>query len=119
MSKKDYYRLLGVERGANEGEIKKAYRGMVVKYHPDRNPDDAEAPELMRELNEAYAVLSDPDKRRLYDLYGHQGLTGYTNDDLTRGVDFSGLFREFGEPGEIKGVKKRRSFFHRQLFSKQ
>jgi len=96
MTKKDYYEILGTGRGADAREIKKAYRGLVMKYHPDRNPDDPEAAEIMKDLNEAYAVLSDPKKRRLYDLYGHEGLSGYSEEDLFGGVDFSGLFREFG-----------------------
>lgn len=96
MTKKDYYEVLSVGRDAGEAEIKKAYRALVMKYHPDRNPDDPEAAEIMKDVNEAYAVLSDPKKRKLYDLYGHEGLSGYSDADIFRGVDFSGLFREFG-----------------------
>jgi molecular chaperone DnaJ len=99
MTKRDYYDVLGVERGAAAEEIKKAYRGLVMKYHPDRNPDDPEAAETMKDLNEAYAVLSDPRKRQLYDVYGHEGLSGYSDADIVGGVDFSGLFREFGMKG--------------------
>ncbi len=96
MTKKDYYELLGVVRDAGAAEIKKAYRSLVMKYHPDRNPDNPESAEIMKDLNEAYAVLSDPKKRRLYDLYGHEGLSGYSDSDIFSGVDFSSLFREFG-----------------------
>jgi molecular chaperone DnaJ len=96
MTKKDYYIVLGVGRDADAAEIKKAYRGLVMKYHPDRNPEDPEAVEAMKDLNEAYAVLSDPKKRQLYDTYGHEGLNGYSDTDIFRGVDFSSLFREFG-----------------------
>jgi len=94
--KRDYYEVLGIDRNADETTIKKAYRNLAMKYHPDRNPGDAQAVERMKEINEAYAVLSDAHKRRLYDTYGHAGLEGYTQEDIFRGVDFSSLFREFG-----------------------
>ena len=94
--KRDYYEVLGIDRTADESAIKRAYRTLAMKYHPDRNPGDAQAVEHMKEINEAYAVLSDSHKRRLYDAYGHAGLEGYTQEDIFRGVDFSSLFREFG-----------------------
>jgi molecular chaperone DnaJ len=94
--KRDYYEVLGIDRNSDESAIKKAYRNLAMKYHPDRNPNDAQTVEKMKEINEAYAVLSDADKRRLYDTYGHAGLEGYSQEDIFRGVDFSGLFREFG-----------------------
>ena len=96
MAKRDYYEVLGIDRDADETAIKKAYRSLAMQYHPDRNPGDAQAVERMKEVNEAYAVLSDEHKRRLYDTYGHAGLEGYTQEDIFRGVDFAGLFREFG-----------------------
>jgi molecular chaperone DnaJ len=96
MAKRDYYEVLGIDRNADETAIKKAYRTLAMKYHPDRNPGDAEAVERMKEINEAYAVLTDAHKRQLYDTYGHAGLEGYTQADIFRGVDFSSLFREFG-----------------------
>jgi molecular chaperone DnaJ len=96
MAKRDYYEVLGVEKGADEATIKKAYRSLAMKYHPDRNPSDREAAEKMKEINEAYAVLSKPKMRRLYDTYGHAGLEGYTTADIFRGVDFGSLFQEFG-----------------------
>ena len=96
MAKQDYYELLGIDRNADESTIKKAYRDLAMKYHPDRNPGDVQATERMKEINEAYAILSDPRKRGLYDTYGHAGLEGFTQDDIFRGVDFSSLFREFG-----------------------
>lgn len=102
MSKRDYYEVLGIDRGADYAAIKKAYRSLAMQYHPDRNPDDGEAAEKMKEINEAYAVLSDSHKRRLYDTFGHAGLEGYSLDDIFSGVDFSGLFREFGL-GDIFG----------------
>ncbi|MFQ5872588.1 MAG: molecular chaperone DnaJ [Dehalococcoidia bacterium] len=96
MAKRDYYEALGVDRRADDAYIKKAYRNLAMKHHPDRNPGDTAAAERMKEINEAYAVLSDPQKRRLYDTYGHAGLEGYSQEDIFRGVDFSTMFREFG-----------------------
>ena len=94
MEKRDYYEILGINKDADEAAIKKAYRGLAMKYHPDKNPGDAQAAEKMKELNEAYAVLSDRNKRGLYDTYGHAGLEGYTQEDIFRGVDFGSLFEE-------------------------
>lgn len=96
MAKRDYYEVLEVDRTADSQAVKKAYRSLAMKYHPDRNPGDDAAAQSMKELNEAYAVLNDPKKRELYDRYGHPGLEGYTQEDIFRGVDFSGLFSEFG-----------------------
>jgi molecular chaperone DnaJ len=96
MTKRDYYETLGVGRDADPAAIKKAYRNLAMQYHPDRNPGNGEAAEKMTEINQAYAVLCDPQKRSLYDTYGHAGLEGYTQEDIFRTVDFSSLFREFG-----------------------
>ena len=74
--KRDYYEILGVERDADASAIKKAYRKLAVKYHPDKNPGDKEAEDKFKELGEAYEALSDPDKRAAYDRYGHQAFTG-------------------------------------------
>jgi molecular chaperone DnaJ len=71
MQKRDYYRALGVDRNASDGEIKKSYRHLVLKYHPDRNPGDKQAEEQFKEAAEAYEVLRDPEKRQIYDQYGH------------------------------------------------
>ncbi|OBS10332.1 molecular chaperone DnaJ [Acidihalobacter prosperus] len=76
MSKRDYYEVLGVERSAGDDELKKAYRRLAMKYHPDRNPDDAEAVEHFKEAKEAYEVLSDAQKRAAYDQFGHAGVNG-------------------------------------------
>ena len=76
MSKRDYYEVLGVGRGAGEQEIKSAYRRLAVKFHPDKNPGNAEAEERFKEAAEAYSVLSDPDQRARYDRFGHAGVSG-------------------------------------------
>jgi molecular chaperone DnaJ len=86
--KTDYYDVLGVGRSADQDSIKKAYRSLALKYHPDRNPGDAEAEERFKEAAEAYEVLSDPEKKRLYDQYGFEGLNS---------SGFQGGFRDFGD----------------------
>src|SRR4030067_2712026 len=97
--KRDYYEVLGLGRNASEEEIKKAYRRMALNYHPDRNPGDKEAEEKFKEAAEAYDVLRDPNRRGIYDFYGHDGLknTGFTG---FRGFDdifssFSDILEEF------------------------
>ena len=96
MTRRDYYEVLGINKDADETTIKKAYRELAMKYHPDRNPGDNQAVERMKEINEAYAVLSDAKKRREYDAYGLEGIKGYSQEDIYRNVDFSSLFHEFG-----------------------
>jgi len=76
MSQSDYYEVLGVPRNANESELKKAYRKMAMKYHPDRNPDDEAAEIKFKELSEAYSVLSDQQKREAYNRFGHAAFEG-------------------------------------------
>jgi len=94
---KDYYQILGVNRDATLDEIKKAYRRLALKYHPDRNPGDKEAEEKFKEINEAYAVLSDPEKRRQYDMLGAQAFSQqYTQEDIFRGFDIGDLLKDLG-----------------------
>jgi len=95
-SKSDFYELLGVERSASTDEIKKAYRTLALKYHPDRNPDDAEAEKKFKEISEAYDVLSDDTKRKQYDTYGHDGLRGYAQRDF-QNASFDDIFSAFGD----------------------
>jgi len=76
MAKRDYYEVLGVDKNASEDEIKKAYKKLAIKYHPDRNPGDKEAENKFKEAAEAYSVLSDKDKRARYDQFGPEGVDG-------------------------------------------
>ncbi len=95
MAKRDFYEVLGVERGASEAELKKAYRRLAMKYHPDRNPDDKASEEKFMEANEAYEVLSDAAKRSAYDQYGHAGVDpqmGGGGGGGPGGANFSDIF---------------------------
>lgn len=97
--KKDYYEILGVAKSAGIADIKKAYRSLALKYHPDRVPEaeKKQAEEKFKEISEAYGVLSDPQKKQTYDQFGHQGIDqNYTSDDIFRGADFSSVFGEQG-----------------------
>ena len=86
---RDYYEVLGLERGASEDDIKKSYRKLALKYHPDRNPGDEQAEASFKEAAEAYEVLSDAQKRRTYDQFGHQGLGGPFASGGCKWSDFS------------------------------
>ncbi len=97
MSKKDYYDILEIDRNASETEIKKAYRKMAIKYHPDKNPNDASAEEKFKEAAEAYEVLSNPDKRARYDRYGHAGLGGASGGGFGGGMSMDDIFSQFGD----------------------
>ena len=88
--KRDYYEVLGVEKGASADQIKSAYRKLAMKYHPDRNPDNPEAKERFTEISEAYEVLSNPEKRQRYDQFGHQGVN-FGPGGFDFGRDFSGF----------------------------
>jgi curved DNA-binding protein len=97
MAKKDYYEILGVPKTATEEEIKKAYRKLALKYHPDRNPGNKQAEEQFKGINEAYAVLSDKDKRKEYDTYGMSGFQQrYTQEDIYKGFNIGDLFKDLG-----------------------
>ncbi|MFZ9754674.1 MAG: DnaJ domain-containing protein, partial [Bacteroidia bacterium] len=104
MSKRDYYDILGVSRGASADEIKKAYRKLAIKYHPDKNPDNKEAEEKFKEAAEAYDVLSNAEKKQRYDQFGHAGMggagggAGFSMDDI-----FSQFGDIFGGDGDIFG----------------
>ena len=96
--KRDYYEVLGLSKGASETEIKKAYRSMAKKYHPDMNPGNADAEAKFKEVNEAYAVLSDADKKAQYDQFGHAAF------DQTAGGGYGGGFGGFGDFGDIGDI---------------
>ena len=93
--KRDYYEVLGVTRDANTREIKKSFRKLARKYHPDMNPEDPSAEDKFKEAAEAFEVLSDDDKRARYDRFGHDGLTGSSFSDFS-GMGLDDLFRGFG-----------------------
>lgn len=94
MTRKDYYDILGVHRNASADEIKKAYRKLALKYHPDRNPGDKQAEETFKEAAEAYEVLGDPEKRQRYDQFGHEGVRGTNFREFT---DINDIFSTFGD----------------------
>lgn len=104
--KKDYYDILGLPKGSSIPEIKKAYRSLALKYHPDRVPEAEKkaAEEKFKEISEAYGVLSDPKKKETYDQYGHSGIDqNYTSEDIFRGADFSSVFGQDMDLGDILG----------------
>jgi curved DNA-binding protein len=101
MGSMEYYDLLGVSKTATAAEIKKAYRKLALKYHPDKNKGDKRAEEKFKGISEAYAVLSDPEKRKQYDTFGDAGFQQrYSQEDIFRGVDLSDILREFGLGGK-------------------
>ena len=98
-TKRDYYEILGVAKNASSEDVRRAYREMALKFHPDRVPAEQkkEAEERFKEVSEAYAVLSDSAKRDLYDKYGHSGIDQkYAHEDIFKGADFSSIFRDIG-----------------------
>lgn len=97
-AKRDYYEVLGVSRSADEAEIKKAYRKLALKYHPDKNPDDKDAEEKFKEAAEAYEVLSDANKRARYDRFGHAGMGGAAGGGYSGGgMNMEDIFEQFGD----------------------
>lgn len=96
MAKQDYYDILGISKGASDGEIKKAYRKMALKYHPDKNPDDKAAEEKFKQAAEAYEVLSDPNKKSRYDQFGHQAFDG-AGGFGGGGMNMEDIFSQFGD----------------------
>jgi molecular chaperone DnaJ len=114
VSKADYYEVLGVSREANDQELKSAYRKQALKYHPDRNPGNHAAEEKFKEASEAYQVLSDADKRAVYDRYGHAGLSGqgsgFSGGPFSGSMDISDIFGDlFGEMFNMGGSSQRGS----------
>ena len=115
-NKRDYYEVLGVEKGVSEEDLKKAYRKLAMKYHPDRNPGDKDAEAAFKEINEAYSVLSDADKRKKYDMYGHAafdptagggGFGGFGGfEGGFGGFDFGDIFSFFGGGSPQRGNRR-------------
>ncbi len=95
--KRDYYEVLGLNKGADDSQIKRAYRQLAKKYHPDMNPGDAEAEAKFKEVNEAYAVLSDADKKAKYDQFGHAAFDPASGAGGFGGFNFDGDFGGFGD----------------------
>lgn len=107
--KRDYYEVLGVVRTATLDDIKKAYRRMAVKYHPDKNPGDGKAEEMFKEAAEAYGVLSDEEKRARYDRFGHAGTSGMGGFDPNQFADFGDILGDLFGFGDFFGTGRRRS----------
>lgn len=106
-AKRDYYEILGAQKNSSLDEIKKAYRELALKFHPDRVPHEQkkEAEEKFKDISEAYAVLSDTNKRALYDQYGHSGIDQkYAQEDIFKGADFSSVFQDLGDYGLGGGI---------------
>ena len=96
--KEDYYDILGISKGASDAEVKKAYRKMALKYHPDKNPDDNGAEDKFKKAAEAYEVLSDGDRKARYDQFGHQGMSGAGGfGGQGGGMSMDDIFSHFGD----------------------
>lgn len=112
MAAKDYYRILGLSKGASNNEIKKAFRSLAMKYHPDRHKGDKKAEAKFKEINEAYAVLKDPEKRKQYNMFGAEAFhQRFSQEDIFRNFDLDSLFGDIGGAGgifsEVFGAGKR------------
>ena len=106
----DYYKILGIEKSADQEEVKKAYRKLALKYHPDRNPNNREAEEKFKKISEAYAVLSDKEKRKQYDTFGSDQFSRrYSQEDIFRNVDLNEILKSFGFGG-FRGSTRRGGF---------
>ncbi len=111
MGATEYYKILGVDKKASADEIKKAYRKKAMKYHPDHTKDDKAAEAQFKEINEAYAVLSDPEKRQKYDTYGSADFQQrYSQEDIFRNFDVNQILREFGLGGGFGGGGRSANF---------
>src|SRR4051812_47636128 len=97
MAKRDYYEILGIAKNASDEEIKKAYRKLAIKFHPDKNPDDKQAEEKFKEAAEAYEVLSDADKRQRYNQFGHAGVGHGGSGFGGGGMNMDDIFSQFGD----------------------
>lgn len=111
MNGKNYYEILGVSELANSEEIKKAYRKLALRYHPDRNSGNKDAEEKFKDINEAYAVLSDADKRQQYDILGADFMQRFSQEDIFKNFDFS-MFEEFGFGNNLKKSSKGRDVIY-------
>ncbi|MGE5259224.1 MAG: DnaJ C-terminal domain-containing protein [Hyphomicrobiales bacterium] len=108
----DYYKILGVARNASEADIKKAYRKLAMKYHPDHAKGDKTAEEKFKKISEAYAVLSDKEKRQEYDTFGSEGFRQrFSQEDIFRGFNINDILREFGFGGDFYGGESRGTRF--------
>ncbi|MGD8980923.1 MAG: DnaJ domain-containing protein, partial [Desulfobacterales bacterium] len=105
MAETDYYKILGVNKTASDSEIKKAYRKLAMKYHPDHTKGDKSDEEKFKKISEAYAVLSDKEKRKQYDTFGSAGFQQrYSQEDIFKGSDFESILSElFGGSGRFGG----------------
>ena len=106
-TKRDYYEILGVKKSSSLDEIRKSYREMALRFHPDRVPHEQkkEAEEKFKEISEAYAILSDNQKRALYDQYGHSGIDQrYAQEDIFKNADFNSAFQGMGDYGLGGGI---------------